>query len=235
MSGLSQQDLKIFNPQGIMIIMKRYLGFIAVLVAVASMTVSGSGATPRTVFENTTNYLAQYFGTTNEFGDQIKLIDGIERLVLQFKFEYWMAHGVSGNEKMEVNLYANDGLGGQPGTPLYSSGQFSIRSGYNTVTIDGMEINVPDQFTWTVKFTGIETNERFGLLLNDPPTIGSSYNDYWEKVGNTWGTKTLPETVANFSAKVTAQVPEPTVVQYGFLAGLLWMGAILRRRFSSRK
>jgi hypothetical protein len=212
--------------------MKRYVGFVAVLVAVASMTVS---ARALTVFDNTTNYLAQYFGSTNEFGDQIKLLDGIERLVTQFKFEYWMSHGVTGNEKMEVNIYSNDGLYGEPGTPLYNSGEFSIRSGYNTVTLDGLQVPVTDQITWTVKFTGIDVNERFGLLIYDPPTIGSSYNDFWEKVGGAWGTKTLPETVANFSARVTAVVPEPTMVQYGLLSGLAWLGFMLRRRFASKK
>jgi hypothetical protein len=211
--------------------MKRLIGFVAVLVAASSMAVSTKATV---VFDNTTNYLAQYFGSTNEFGDQIRLIDGIERLVTQFKFEYWTSHGISGDEKLQVKLYDNAGIDGSPGTVLYDSGQFSIKSGYNTVTLDGLDVNVPDSFTWTVQFTGVQANENLGLLLYDPPTVGSSYNDFWEKTGGVWGTKTLPETVANFSAKVTAVVPEPTVMQYGLLTGVAGLVAFLRRRISSK-
>lgn len=209
--------------------MKR-LGFLAVLVAVASMTVTGFGSI---VYDNSTNYLGSYFGSTNEFGDQIKLMDGIERLVTQFKFEYYGRHDFDGNQTAQLRLYDNTGIGDSPNNVLYDSGPLTIKSGINHIVVDWPEgLFVPDTFTWTVEFGGLQEPLQAGLLLFDPPTVGSSYNDFWEKVNGTWGSATIPGTVANFAAQVTAIVPEPTIIQYGLLGGLVWLAGLARRRFS---
>jgi len=213
--------------------MKRHLGLFSVLVAAASMSITGYGGT---VFDNTTNYLGQYFGSTNEFGDQISLIDGVERFVTQFKFEYYGAHDFSGTETLRFRLYDNTGLGGSPGNMLYDSGSFSISSGYNYVKVTPTDpVFVPDTFTWTVQFGNLSSPGQAGLLIYDPVSVGSSYNDFWEKVGGNWGTQTLPGTVANFSAQITAIVPEPTIFQYGLLGSLVWLAGVARRRFSAAK
>jgi hypothetical protein len=227
MAGCGQ----LIYPQGIMT-MKR-LGFLAVLVAVASMTVPVFGSI---VFDNSTNYLGSYFSTTNEFGDQIKLIDGIERLMTQFKFEYYGRHDFDGTQTAQLRIYDNTGIGDSPKNLLYDSGPLSIRSGINYVQVDWPEgLYVPDTFTWTVQFGNLLSPTQAGLLLFDPVSVGSSYGDFWEKVGGAWGTQTIPGTVANFGAQVTAIVPEPTIIQYGLLGGLIWLAGSARRRFFSSK
>jgi hypothetical protein len=208
-------------------------GFLAVLVAVASMAATAMGGI---VYDNSTNYLGSYFGSTNEFGDQIKLMDGIERLVTQFKFEYYGAHDFDGNQTAQLKIYDNTGIGDSPNNVLYDSGSFSIKSGVNHVVVNFPEgLNVPDTFTWTVQFGGLTTALQAGLELFDPVSVGSSYGDFWEKINGTWGTQTIPGTVANFAAQVTAIVPEPTILQYGLLGGLAWVAGFARRRFFSSK
>ena len=59
--------------------------------------------------------------------------------------------------------------------------------------------------TWTVEFTGLGAGQS-GLLLYDPPTLGTSYDDFWEKVDEVWELKSIEEN-ANFAARL-AGVPD---------------------------
>ena len=76
----------------------------------------------------------------------------------------------------------------QPGTLLYESGTFSLQNKYNTVTVHGLGLDLPEgtsEVTWSVEFINLGVG-RAGLLLYDPPTIGKSHDDFWEKVNDDW-------------------------------------------------
>ncbi|MEC9082029.1 MAG: hypothetical protein VYE44_09630, partial [Verrucomicrobiota bacterium] len=99
----------------------------------------------------------------------------------------------------------------QPGTLLYESGSFSLQNKYNTVTIHGLGIDLPNgtsEVTWSVEFLNLGVG-RAGLLLYDPPTLGDSQDDFWEKVNGQvngqWEIKST-EDGSNFAARL-AGVP----------------------------
>lgn len=202
---------------------------LAVFASVAATAVTTQAAS--IIYDNSTSLQQQFWSSTNEFGDQIKLAGNpLERNIIQFRFDYYLTHGVNGDEKGQLRLYQNDGPNGSPGTMLYESPLFSLAPGYRSITADGINVFSPsDDLTWTVQFSGITDNEIAGLLFEDPPTVGSSFDDFWEKQGGTFVTKvfTGPDAqVANFGAQVTA-VPEPSTIALGLLGAA---ALLLRRR-----
>lgn len=204
---------------------------LAGFVATAALSISAQAES--VVYDNTSNPLGQYFNSGTEFGDQITLggLKG-DRIVKQFRMEYYMSYGVSGDETAQVKFYNNNGPGGAPGTLLFDTGTFSLqRAGYNNITINDVNVAVPDNFTWTVSFAGVTGTEVAGLLLYNPPAVGSSFNDYWEKTDTGWTLKQMAggSPVANFAAQITA-IPEPTTIQLALMAGLTGLGMLIRRR-----
>lgn len=202
-----------------------------VLVVLSAAAALGVTAQASIVYDNTTTSLDSYYQSVNEFGDQIKLASTTDRVITDFDFEYYLSHNVSGNEQVELRIY-NNASNLTPGTLIYDSGLKSIPSGYNHFDVSGLGLNVTDNITWTVQFTGIETGESAGLLYYNPPTVGSSYDDMWEKVNGVW---TLKQSiaggpVANFAAQVSA-IPEPSTIQLALMSGMAWLGfAAYRRR-----
>jgi hypothetical protein len=178
-----------------------------------------------------------------EFGDEINLA-GTDRVVTNFKFEYFL--GATANESVQLILHANDGplitrtnpdnttfQVASPGTVLYTSPVLSLQTGFQTAEASGFSVTVPDTLTWTVTFNGIDSGEIAGLRVYDPPTIGSSFSDFWQKNNGTWNTYLFdnPAGPANFAARVTA-VPEPTTLGLGLLAGLSFLGYLGFKRRS---
>jgi len=213
----------------------RYSGkLIALAAATCALSTTGYAAI---VYDNaeSANYLGKFFNAGREFGDQINLA-GVERTVTQFKFEYYLS-SASGNETAELRFYANDGENGAPKTQLWDSGTFTItttttgdQKGFNLVTVDNLNLDVANSFTWTVLFGGIDPWEASGLTIYDPPVVGSSYNDFWVKnATGGWDLNVLAGNQANFGAQVTA-IPEPGTMALAFLGGLVWLGVAARRR-----
>lgn len=218
--------------------MKRYSGILITLAATAS--VLSSAANAAVVYDNSIRNQNSFFGAANEFGDEIEL-EGTERTLTGFEFSYFLGNK-SGNETAILRLYNNDGANGAPSTLLYESSAFSIvntdAAGYGMIGIDGLQIPVQDNLTWTILFGGIDPFESAGLLFYDPPVIGRSFDDYWEKGQNgAWVAKNFANdplnTVANFNAVVTA-VPEPSTM-YLLAGGLVWLGFASRRRLFGQK
>jgi len=213
-------------------------------LVVAGAVVVGVAHADTIVYNNSTNYLGAFLNVAslsavgNEFGDQITLDPTApERWLTQLKIDYYLTDTRSGDEKAVVRIYANDGAGGVPGTKLYDSGTpDSLLSEFNQLVIGGLYLQVPDTLTWTVQFSGVTGDEAIGsgLLLSDPPDVGTSFDDYWENVGGTWTTKRLSGTPFNFSSQVLAVVPEPTTLSFGLLAGLMGMGYWGYRRAQKR-
>jgi len=97
------------------------------------------------------------------------------------------------------------------------------------VFLNGLSVLVPDTFTFSAEFTGINDGDEFaGLLAYDPPTVGTSDQFYWVKNsdGNWFGSGGTNN--HNFYAQVTA-VPEPTTALL-LASGLAGLAAAKRRR-----
>ncbi|MCS5571941.1 MAG: hypothetical protein NZ789_03305, partial [Pseudomonadales bacterium] len=157
------------------------------LMAVVSPSVATSGST---VYENVAGGGA-YFASVKEFGDEVNL--GLHnRLLDSLSFEYYGDFTADGDEKAVVRIYANDGdsLSGvdaqEPGTLLYESDPIAVAAGYNSVSVSDLLIEVPDTITWTVQFFGVgnTAGDRAGLVLHDPPSVGSSFDDFWINTGD---------------------------------------------------
>jgi hypothetical protein len=214
---------------------------LAVVVSAASMT---SRAADTLVYNNTSNYLGNSYYVASEFGDQITLSTSTtDRYLTKFMFEYTSAHGNDGNETAWLRFYRNDGLGGIPGSlffdsrnlPGYATDIPLPRGNANQVEISGVTILVPNTFTWTVQFSNVAASETVGLTMYNPPTVGSNFDDYWEKSGTTWVAKRLPGYFYSFGALAYATaVPEPGTLQLGVLAGITALGFLFQRRMSKR-
>jgi hypothetical protein len=207
-----------------------------------------------TVYDNSLSDLNRTYippGDANgvEFGDEINLAAG-ERFISGFKFEYFLSLNASGNETAQLILRANDGpvitrtVDGatfdvpSPGTILYTSPVLSLGTGFQTAEATGFTpFEAPNTLTWSVTFQGVDAGEVAGLRIYDPPTIGTSFADFWQRNAGTWNTYLINDPVlgqipANFAARVTA-VPEPTTFALALLAGLSWLGVRSYRRRAS--
>jgi len=184
------------------------------------------------VYDNSTTPLGSFYQSTNEFGDQIVLGGNSgERVITTFDFEYFLSHNASGNEQAELRIY-NNSTRSDIGSLIYDSGMSSITSGDNQFVVSGLSLNVANDISWTVQFSGIEAGESAGLLWYNPPTVGSSLDDFWEKTSSGWTLKRLSPTggpIANFGAQVTA-IPEPTTIQLAVMSGMAWLGMAAYRR-----
>jgi hypothetical protein len=172
-----------------------------------------------------------YFqGQYNEYGDEIILQPNTGRVLTQFQFEYYGAFTPTGNETAEVFIYANDGPKtpdgiSTPGTVLFDSGSFSIFPNYETWTSSALNVTVPDDLTWAVKFSGLTGTNKVGILFQNPPSVGSSYNDAWLEANNAWETVQFTGTVANFAARLTSDPIHVSIQRSGPTVVVEWTGA----------
>jgi hypothetical protein len=222
----------------------KLLKSLAVLSALLPFCSSGLASI---VYDNSLNDLQRIVPGTNgvEYGDEITL-SGTDRIVNDFQFEYYLSGNANHNETLQLLLHKNDGPliprtlpGGttvnvaSPGTVLYTSPLLSLQTGYQIAEASLFEAVVPDTFTWTVSFGGIDAGEVVGLRVYGDPTIGESFNDFWSKNNGTWNTYLLEggAVPANFAARVSA-IPEPTTLAFALLAGLGWVGYLGFKRRS---
>lgn len=216
------------------------IGFAALVVA-SIAAVSSSAAvitTPTIIYDNSSTPLNKFFQINGEAGDQVTPPGGGWKLDT-LSFEYF-ASGLSGNEVAKFRIYANDGLPlsansatARPNSLVYESPSFTPANGNFPITITDLRpanILLPASFTWTVSVTGVAGDEKFGLKLYDPPTVGQSFDDIWVKSGTEWTLQQIPGTVANFGAQFIA-VPEPGALT---LFGLGGLALVLRRRTGTR-
>jgi hypothetical protein len=216
--------------------------FKRVAVSLATLTtVVGLNCNAASIYDNSTLDLGSRLDPgLNEVGDEI-VLEGSERYLTDFAFGFWgLNNGVAtgpftGAPEVRVRFYLNDGPDfngyATPGsTPFYDSDWFSLGSpterdswefsiGGGDFPAGGLLMPVVSNFTWTVQFQGLGANDTAGLDIFGPPTVGSSYPDYWENVSGTWTLKTNVIPV-NFAARFEAVVPEPSGVVLAILGGL---------------
>lgn len=206
------------------------------LLTVCALAHSAAIQAAEVVYDNSTPNGNQFLPNTVEYGDEI-VLGGSERTITQFQFEYYFSGAFDLSKTFEFNLYANNGptvvadrVAFAPNDLLYSTSA-NLQSGFNTVTISGISVDVPDTVTWTVSFSGLGAGEEAGLLLGGPsPDVGASFNDFWEFNGSSWSLKQINggAPVANFIARVQA-VPEPGTI-LTFVGGLAVLGVAAYRR-----
>jgi PEP-CTERM motif len=209
------------------------------LTILSAALFASSAAFGSIVYDNSTTDLNRSYAPASgvEFGDEV-FLSGTDRTITDFRFETFLSAGASGNETGQLFFYLNDGAAGAPGTELYRSSVFALESLRRTVVASGLSVALPggaNNFTWTVKLSGVEGGESAGLLLFNPPTNGSSFDDFWQKNGATWQTQTIVVdgalVPANFAARITA-VPEPSTFALGLAGAASLIGYLRFRRQS---
>ena len=209
---------------------KKKLVTVCVVLA-ASMVLSASAQT--NVYDNTLigNYKGRFVPLPSgkvEFGDEITLGAG-PRTLSALKIEVYSV-GLGGGETATVNLYRNDGTYLSPNFVPLGSGTDLIGNGFTTLTYTDPALTLPNTLIWTVSFSGVAGSEQAGLPVYNPPTVGSSFNDFWTKDGSgTWTLFNPSQYVGNFAARVTA-VPEAGTIAYGLLGGMMVVGYLRLRR-----
>jgi len=188
----------------------------------------------------------------NEVGNQVILDAGalaVSRDVVFFAFQYYLQYTGPGNldpnfrGQAQVRFLQNDD-GGKPGTVMWNSGWFDI-----SPTADIGEVrqwvadagtplaaNVPDEFTWTVQFKGVNgqspgTDWTAGVFLFPPPVKGQAYDDYWMYT-TSWDVYKIPGYDKNQFAAQIGVVPEPPSLA---IAAVLGLGAMLYVRHARQR
>ena len=164
----------------------------------------------------TTVALPESGSPTDEFGDEVILEANTPRLVDTFAFQYY-AENSQGNGQVTVRFYQNDGpLSAQgfptPQTVLFESQALPLAKidGRGSLTLENLNVTVPDSFTWTLQFNGLSAGQSAGSAMYGTQTAGISYDDFWEKSAGQWNLYQFssPSQPGSFGAQITV-VPEP--------------------------
>jgi hypothetical protein len=182
--------------------------FRAAIFVAALAFLGGRDSRSEIIYDNMQAVGTRFFPSLNEHGDEIRLA-GEGRRVREFLLEYYADFRVAVNPTARIRFYRNDGPGQfpSPSTMLYDSGEIALVKGYQIIRLEGIAVDVPNAFTWTVAFQGLTgaVGEQAGLLFSDPPAIGTSFDDFWMFTSKGWGLfRVGPDVKANFAARVLA-------------------------------
>jgi hypothetical protein len=212
-----------------------------------------------TLYDNATTTQMGNFNYGNaEYGNEVVLAGGPNDNITTFEVQLDLLNSSdgtagtpAGGENVTVNFY--NMTGGASSTPasvfysfsssLASLGLSSFTQG-STLTLNPNVI-VPQDFTWTVTFSGIPGTETAGLgIFNGTPNgsgtpipnVGNNYNDAWLNTGGTWSTHQTSPNVNSpglqFGALIQGtptNVPEPSTIALGVIGACAFLA---RRRKS---
>ena len=213
----------------------RFLGFVA--AALLAPVLVGSTARADVVFQNL-NPAWQSFQTVEQgwqIGDDVTLA-GTSRNVNQFQVLITNQFNQNYTGTFTARFF-DIGSNGLPNNLLWQ-GTAQVTDGLamqdRTISFSVPNIAVPDTFVWSIQAdTSLPSpsatgTDGLGVVLNDPPQIGSSQDTAYFNDGTGWSTfnyhPDAPD-VANYEAVINA-VPEPTSLGAFALAG----AALLARR-----
>jgi len=211
---------------------KLITGFV---VLAASLVVTASAQ--MTVYNNTSTWIGQSAAMPAgkvEFGDEITLANLASGATLSALKVEVFGQGLSGDEQATLRLYniAGNATDGYTLAQIGGPNSAAIGNGYTTLTYTDPALVLPSKLVWTVSFSGVEGAERAELPIYNPPTVGSSFDDFWTKDGSgNFALFRFPSgnPVGNFAANVTA-VPEAGTIAYGLVGGLMVLGYLRLRR-----
>jgi hypothetical protein len=209
---------------------------IGVLVRTIVLLVAFSGwlasEAAEIVYDNSSTYLQADYESANEYGDEV-ILAGAARIVTEIQLEYYGEFVRNGDELVRLRFYENTGpiWNGIPeyrlpaSPPLYED-TFQISTGFQVLVVTVPNIQVPDHFTWTVQFLGISqaANDRAGLLHYHPPSVGQSFDDFWERLPDGWAPLARDDVKNNFGARILAiqGAPQLTITKAGNNVVLSW-------------
>jgi hypothetical protein len=178
------------------------------ILAIVALLLAGvwSEGHAGTIYDNTTTQQGSFAFTALQLGSEVHAA-GTDRIVTDLFIGLYQQHE-AGTGDLQARLYANDGMGGKPGTllwegPLLKGVQFT--GGLDLIDFSVPMVLVPDTFTWTVQISNTSP-VAVGRPGFDPPTIGSSPTN-WQGDGTTWGQ--VPG--SPYEARIEAvSVPEPS-------------------------
>jgi hypothetical protein len=208
----------------------------SVILAVA-VSVGISAGAAEIIYDNSGIYLQRDYESTNEFGDEV-LLAGTARFVTEFQLEMYAQFVPNGTQFGRLRFYQNTGPNwrGNPdyptpaSPPLYEQ-TFQISTGFQVIVVEVPNVLVPDHFTWTVQFLGISqtsTNDRAGVLNYDPPSIGQSFDDFWELLPSGWEAVGYDDVKDNYGARIVAvasAAPRLTITKSGNNVVISWPAA----------
>jgi hypothetical protein len=191
------------------------------LMILLGMSANSARATPAVfVFNNTANPISGgVFGpSADQVGNQITLggdarqITGLSWLITSQNTDL--------SAEIETHIYANDGVGGAPGTLLWSSG---LLTGVNVSATDTLlsfavpNITVPNTITVTSRIYD-STPVALGRVFGGTPSVGNLNASWVETSPGVWSHFSGP-----WGMQVVA-VPEPSVASLMIPACVLLVG-----------
>ena len=211
--------------------MKSLTPFKSVIIAAALTAAAISGqAQTEVLYDNSTDPILGTYAPgdkTLEFGDQIVLA-GSSRVITEFRLEYYSSEAAG---DAIVRFRSNSGPNLEPADILFETDHIPLQANFNTIEIEGIGVPISgDTFTFTIEFD-VDGTQDVGLILRNPPSIGSSFDDVWVNTNGTgdWATRNIPLATANLAAQVGA-VPEPSTIAFTVIGALALCGAARRRK-----
>ncbi|MGA1014747.1 MAG: hypothetical protein ACO3VS_06350, partial [Limisphaerales bacterium] len=159
--------------------MKSLISFKSTLVAAALVGIAfAAQAQTEVVYDNSSDPILGTFAPSDkslEFGDQI-VLDGSSRIVTEFRLEYYSSEAAG---DATVRFRSNSGPNLEPADILFESATIPLQANFNTINIEGIGVPISgDTFTFTIEFDVAGTQD-VGLILRNPPSVGSSFDDVW--------------------------------------------------------
>ena len=206
----------------------KQLVIISLLAVFCPLTIAQNLFPTEIIYDNSGGETALRHSSIDEFGDEI-IFGGTFRDLIIFQFEYFGDFTSEGDETCTIRFYENDGESeaGEgfepPGTLIYESETFPIFSGFNSVSLTDIDLEIPHRITWTADFDGVSGlgGDRAGLIFRDPPMTGQSFDDIWKRRrSGLWvATRFNANPVANFAARFISKVDLSVTIKEAEILG----------------